>query len=129
VFSLFQPDGTPRPDGYLRLADVFNLSLPVDLVVLSACDSGQGRKLNGEGLVGLSRGFLHAGASSLIASLWRVNDDATAELMERLYRAMLGPEAMRPAAALRAAQRGMIAGGRWPDPIDWAPFAIQGEWR
>jgi CHAT domain-containing protein len=128
VFSLFGPDGAAR-DGYLRLGDVFGLSLPVDLVVLSACESGLGRDEGGEGLVGISRGFLYAGAARLVTTLWDVDDASTADLMARFYGAMLGPHALSPAAALRAAQRGMIAGGRWNAPLRWAAFTLQGEWR
>jgi CHAT domain-containing protein len=128
VFSLFGPDGAAR-DGYLRLGDVFGLSLPVDLVVLSACESGLGRDEGGEGLVGISRGFLYAGAATLVTTLWDVDDASTADLMTRFYGAMLGPQALPPAAALRAAQRGMIAGRRWDAPFRWAAFTIQGEWR
>ncbi len=128
VFSLFAPDGTPR-DGYLRLADIFTLSLPVDLAVLSACQSGLGRDEGGEGLVGLSRGFLYAGAARLVTSLWDVNDASTAVLMARFYVGMLGPRALPPAAALRAAQREMLATGSWTAPLHWAAFTVQGEWR
>jgi CHAT domain-containing protein/Flp pilus assembly protein TadD len=128
VFSLFGPDGLPR-DGYLRLADIFTLSLPVDLAVLSACESGLGREEGGEGLVGLSRGFLYAGAARLVTSLWDVNDASTADFMARFYSAMLGPRALPPAAALRAAQREMLATGSWTAPLHWAAFTVQGEWR
>jgi CHAT domain-containing protein len=128
VFSLFGPDGAPR-DGYLRLGDVFGLSLPVDLVVLSACETGLGRDEGGEGLVGISRGFLYAGAARLVTTLWDVDDASTADLMARFYGAMLGPQELPPDAALRAAQRGMIAGGRWTEPLQWAAFTTQGEWR
>jgi CHAT domain-containing protein len=128
VFSLFGPDGAAR-DGYLRLGDVFGLSLPVDLVVLSACESSLGRNEGGEGLVGISRGFLYAGAATLVTTLWDVDDASTADLMTQFYGAMLGRQALPPAAALRAAQRGMVAGGRWSTPYRWAAFTVQGEWR
>jgi CHAT domain-containing protein len=128
LFSLFAPDGATR-DGYLRLADVFALTLPVDLAVLSACQSGLGRDVGGEGLVGLSRGFLYAGAARLVTSLWDVEDASTADLMGRFYAAMLGPRALPPAAALRAAQRETLAAGRWTAPLHWAAFTVQGEWR
>jgi CHAT domain-containing protein len=127
VFSLFEPDGAPR-DGYLRLGDVFGLSLPVDLVVLSACESGLGRDERGEGLVGLSRGFLYAGAARLVTTLWDVDDESTANLMASFYGYMLGPQALSPAAALRAAQRSMIAGEHGYAPLRWAAFTVQGEW-
>jgi len=128
VFSLFKPDGT-SDDGYLRLGDVFNLSLPVDLVVLSACESGQGKVVGGEGLVGLTRGFFYAGAGRLVVSLRDVDDLATAVLMKEFYRQMLGRENLRPPAALRHAQIAMINSGRWKHPAYWAPFIAEGEWR
>jgi CHAT domain-containing protein len=129
VFSLYDPQGR-SVDGFLRLNEVFNLKLPVDLVVLSACQSGQGKLVSGEGLVGLARGFLYAGAASMVVSLWSVDDQATAELMSRFYRKMLGPDHLRPAAALRAAQLSMLsdANQRWNRPVYWAPFIIQGDW-
>jgi CHAT domain-containing protein len=128
VFSLFKPDGTPQ-DGYLRLNDVFNLALPVQLVVLSACQSGQGKLVGGEGLVGLTDGFLYAGAASLAVSLWKVDDRATATLMAGFYGGMLQRRHLRPAAALRQAQLAMIRGGKWSHPAYWAAFIVEGEWR
>jgi CHAT domain-containing protein len=128
VFSQFKPDGAPE-DGYLRLNDVFNLTLPVELVVLSACESGQGKLVGGEGLVGLTNGFLYAGAASLTVSLWKVDDRATATLMAGFYRAMLQRDHLRPAAALRQAQLAMIRDRKWSHPRYWAPFIVEGDWR
>ena len=130
VFSLYDQQGRSI-DGFLRLNEVFNLRLPVDLVVLSACQSGQGKLISGEGLVGLARGFLYAGAASMVVSLWSVDDQATAELMSRFYQKMLGSEHLRPAAALRAAQLSMVSdlNQRWNQPLYWAPFIVQGDWR
>ena len=107
---------------------MYNLTLPADLVVLSACETGLGKQIAGEGLVGLTRGFMYAGASRVVASLWKVDDVATAELMGRFYRGML-KEGLRPAAALRQAQMEMQAQKRWADPYYWAAFTIQGEWK
>jgi CHAT domain-containing protein/tetratricopeptide (TPR) repeat protein len=126
VFSLVDRRGRPE-SGFLGLEDIYNLKLSADLVVLSACETGLGKEIAGEGLLGLSRGFMHAGASRVVASLWRVSDQATALLMERFYRAM--NQGMRPAAALRAAQVQMSRQGPWHDPYYWAAFQIQGEWR
>jgi CHAT domain-containing protein/Tfp pilus assembly protein PilF len=128
VFSLYDQKGQ-GVDGFLRLNEIFNLKLPVDLVVLSACESGQGKLVGGEGLVGLTRGFMYAGAASMVVSLWNVNDAATAELMTRFYQKMLGAEHLRPAAALRAAQLSMINDTKWKHPWYWAPFVVEGEWR
>jgi CHAT domain-containing protein/Tfp pilus assembly protein PilF len=128
VLSRFTPDGRPR-DGLLRLADVFRLDLPsVDLVVLSGCRSGRGKTLRGEGIVGLTRGFMAAGAPRVAVSLWDVNDRATAELMQRFYDGLLR-RGLSPAAALRDAQQAIRAEPGWSAPYYWAGFVLQGDWR
>jgi CHAT domain-containing protein/tetratricopeptide (TPR) repeat protein len=127
VLSLVDEKGRPQ-DGFLRMHEIFNLRLPAELVVLSACQTGLGKKLEGEGLVGLTRGFMYAGAARVVASLWEVNDVATAELMKRFYRHML-QDGMRPAAALRAAQIEMWKKPQWQSPFYWGGFILQGEWK
>jgi CHAT domain-containing protein/tetratricopeptide (TPR) repeat protein len=127
VLSLVDQQGRPL-DGFLQLQDIYNLNLPADLVVLSACETGLGKEIRGEGLMGLTRGFMYAGASRVIASLWKVDDVATAELMERLYYGML-TKGMQPASALRRSQIEMWKQKRWESPYYWAAFVIQGEWR
>jgi len=127
VLSLVDERGRPQ-DGFLRLHEIYNLKLGADLVVLSACQTALGREIKGEGLVGLTRGFMYAGAPRVVASLWNVDDRATAELMRRFYRAMLS-EGMRPAAALRAAQLELRGGKGRAAPYYWAGFTLQGEWR
>jgi CHAT domain-containing protein len=127
VLSLIDPQGRPQ-NGFLDLEDIYNLNLPADLVVLSACETGLGKEVNGEGLIGLTRGFMYAGASRVVASLWRVSDLATAKWMGRFYEAMES-EKMPPAAALRAAQVAMWKQHRWHSPYFWAAFQIQGEWK
>ena len=123
-------DGAGRPqDGVLRLHDVYNLAFKADLVVLSACDTALGPSVRGEGLIGLTRGFLYAGARSVLATLWRVDDAATAQLMRRFYAGLLGPRRLRPAEALRAAQAELAGDPRWADPYHWAAFVLQGDWR
>jgi CHAT domain-containing protein len=96
--------------------------------VLSACQTALGQDVRGEGLVGLTRGFLYAGAASVAASLWKVDDVATSELMSRFYKAMLR-DGRRPAAALRAAQASMSREPRWSEPYYWAGFQVQGDWK
>lgn len=96
--------------------------------MLSACNSGLGKDVRGEGLVGLTRGFMYAGAASVVASLWRVDDEATAELMSHFYEALL-TEGLRPPAALRQAQFAMWRQRRWRSPYFWAAFTLQGEYR
>jgi CHAT domain-containing protein len=128
VLSRFDRTGKPQ-DGYFRLQDVYNMKLDADVVVLSACQTALGKEIRGEGLVGLTRGFLYAGAARVVASLWNVDDRASAKLMERFYRKMLGPEPLSPAAALRAAQIEMMREKRWEDPYYWAGFVLQGDWK
>lgn len=127
VFSLVDERGHPV-DGFLRLHDIYNLDLPVELVVLSACSTGLGKDVRGEGLVGLTRGFMYAGASSVMASLWKVDDEATAELMSHFYQNLLRHN-LTPAAALREAQLAMWKQRRWRHPYYWAAFVLQGEYR
>ena len=127
VFSLLDEKGKSQ-DGFLRLHEIYNLKLPADLVVLSACQTGLGKEIKGEGLIGLTRGFMYAGAPRVVASLWRVNDYATAELMKRFYKGML-KDNLRPAAALRHAQIEMWKLKRFAAPYYWAAFILQGEWR
>lgn len=127
VLSLVDQAGRPQ-DGFLRLHDIYNLRLSADLVVLSACRTALGREIRGEGLLGLARGFMYAGAPRIVASLWNVDDRATAELMKQFYTAML-EEGRPPAAALRKAQVEMWNARRWRSPYYWAAFVIQGEWR
>lgn len=126
VLSLFDERGEPQ-DGFLGLRDIYNLDLGADLVVLSGCETALGREVRGEGLAGLTRGFMYAGAARVMASLWRVEDRATAELMTRFYRSLLA-DGLGPAAALRAAQLAVRAERRWRDPYHWAPFVLQGDW-
>jgi CHAT domain-containing protein len=127
VLSLYDRQGRPQ-NGFLRLDDVYNLSLMADLVVLSACQTGLGKEYRGEGLVGLTRGFMFAGAARVVASLWKVDDAATADLMKRFYAKMLR-DGLRPAAALRQAQIEMHGQKARGSPYYWAGFLIQGEWR
>ena len=125
VLSLIDKQGKPQ-DGFLRLHDIYNLHLNADLVVLSACQTALGEQLTGEGAISLSRGFFYAGAARVVASLWTVNDSATAKLMTAFYRNMQSRK-MTPAAALRGAQIEMQQAGQ--PPYNWAAFELQGEWK
>ena len=127
VLSMVDEKGNPQ-DGFLRTHDIYNLKLPAELVVLSACETGLGKAITGEGLEGLTRGFMYAGARRVVVSLWNVNDKATAALMQRLYSGMLRSN-RTPAAALRAAQIEMLRTRQWQSPYYWAAFVMQGEWR
>jgi CHAT domain-containing protein/Tfp pilus assembly protein PilF len=127
ALSLVDEEGKPQ-DGFLRAHEIYNLKLPAELVVLSACQTGLGKEIKGEGLIGMTRGFMYAGAARVVVSLWNVNDRATSELMAKLYQKMLR-EGQRPAAALRSAQAEMWRTSRWRSPYYWAAFTLQGEWR
>jgi CHAT domain-containing protein len=114
--------------GFFTALDAFQLKLNAELVTLSGCRTALGKEVSGEGLIGLTRGFLYAGARRVAASLWQVHDVATAELMQRFYQGMLGRRKLAPAAALRAAQIEMWRNQRWQSPYYWAAFTLQGEW-
>ena len=126
VLSLVDEQGKAQ-DGFLRTHDIYNLDLPAEMVVLSACQTALGKDVTGEGLDGLTRAFSYAGARRLVVSLWAVNDKATATLMQRFYTEMLRNN-KTPAAALRAAQIEMLRTRQWQSPYYWAAFVMEGEW-
>jgi CHAT domain-containing protein len=126
VLSLVDREGKPQ-DGFLQFADVFNLKLAADLVVLSACESGLAEQVKGEGLVGLTRGFLYAGSSRVLVSLWKVDDIATAAFMQHFYNALL-QRRLPPSQALVAAQQQLRSIPEWASPYYWGAFVLQGEW-
>jgi CHAT domain-containing protein len=125
VLSLVNRQGVEQ-DGFLWAHEVYNLRLPVEMVVLSGCRTGLGKEIKGEGLVGLTRGFMYAGSARVLVSLWDIDDQASAELMAHLYKAVL-KEHMPPSAALRAAQIEILREKRWQAPYYWAAFVLQGE--
>jgi CHAT domain-containing protein/Tfp pilus assembly protein PilF len=133
VFSRLTASGSYR-NSDLTLQEIFNLKLQADLVVLSACKTGLGQTIDtvqdtqGEGLVGLTRGFMYAGAPRVLVSLWSVNDESTAMLMSQFYQNKLA-QGMTPAAALRQAQLDLLRQPKYQAPFHWAPFILQGEWR
>lgn len=127
VLSLVDAAGRPR-EGFLGLSDVYELDLDADLVVLSGCRTALGKEVNGEGLMGLTRGFLHAGVPRVVGTLWPVQDRTTKELMTRFYSA-LWQDRLPPAAALRKAQQSLSSDRRYLDPYSWAGFVLQGDWR
>src|SRR5262245_60294629 len=126
VLSLVDEAGRAQ-EGFLRAYEIYNLKLNAELVVLSACSTALGKEIKGEGLAGLTRGFMYAGTPRVIASLWNVRDEATAELLKRFYRNMLIGQSS-PAAALREAQISMWREPRWAVLYYWAGFVLQGEW-
>jgi CHAT domain-containing protein len=126
VFSLVDKDGQTQ-NGVLRGQDIYNLHFPAELVVLSSCQTGLGKDIRGEGIVGLTRSFMYAGAERVMVSLWAVNDGSTAKLMGQFYKDLLGPKPQSPAAALRAAQLAMLKDKHLSAPYYWAAFILQGE--
>ena len=126
VFSTVDEKGNDR-DGFLRVGDIYNLKLPSEMVVLSGCKTGLGKEIKGEGVVGMTRAFMYAGAKRVTFSLWDINDEATSELMGHLYREMFAAKTSTPSAALRKAQISMIKDKRWSNPYFWATFVMQGE--
>jgi CHAT domain-containing protein/Tfp pilus assembly protein PilF len=127
VLSLVDEQGNPQ-DGFLRLHDVYNLNWSAELVVLSACQTALGKEIKGEGLVGLTRGFMYAGSSRVVASLWNVSDSVTAQFMKQFYQGMF-VSGLPPAAALRAAQVALWKSKAASAPYYWAAFGLHGEWR
>ena len=124
VLSLINAKKQPIP-GFVSLADIYKLRAP-ELVVLSACYTALGQEQNGEGLIGVTRGFMHAGASGVVATLWQVNDRASAELMKHFYENML-QGGMKPAEALRDAQNKIRSRPEWSSPYYWAGFILVGD--
>jgi len=120
--------GNKDNDGFLRTDEIFNLRMGAPLVMLSACETGLGKEKRGEGVIGLTRAFMYAGAPTVGVSLWSVADKSTAELMTDFYRRLLG-SASSSSAAMRAAQLGLISGKKYSGPFYWAPFVIEGDWR
>jgi CHAT domain-containing protein len=129
VLSLINNRGKAQ-DGYLRLKDIYQLNLSADLVVLSACESALGKDLESEGMIGLTRAFLYAGSQRVVSSLWKVDDEATAELMKHFYQRLHKGES--PGLSLRGAQSDLATNPKNPDwklPYYWAAFVLQGEYR
>jgi CHAT domain-containing protein len=126
ALSMLDRQGRPQ-QGFLRSHEVFNLRLGAELVVLSGCRTGLGKEVKGEGLYGMTRGFMYAGSKRVIVSLWDVQDLATARLMSDFYRGLLGPKRPHAAAALRAAQIATWRDASWQAPYYWAGFVLQGE--
>jgi CHAT domain-containing protein len=127
VLSLVGPEGKPQ-EGFLSAGEVFKLKLSADLVVLSGCRTALGKQMKGEGVVGLTRAFMYAGTSRVLASLWSVDDAATATLMARFYQGILAG-GLSPARALQQAQLAVARQRQWRQPYYWAGFQLQGDWK
>jgi CHAT domain-containing protein len=124
---------TPQDDGKLTVSEIFDMEVKANLVTLSACETGLARGTKGDfpqgdDLVGLSRAFIHAGAPSVVASLWKVSDDSTVAMMRSFYRNL---QTMPKAEALQQAQLGLARSGAMTSshPYFWAPFILVGDWK
>ena len=127
VLSLVDERGRAQ-NGFLQAHEIYNLKLNADLTVLSACQTALGHEIRSEGIIGITRGFMYAGVPRVVASLWKVPDQATAELMKVFYQGVLVRK-LAPAAALRQAQLALSKDPDYTHPYYWAGFALQGEWR
>ena len=127
VLSRYDQSGRPQ-NGTLRLNEIYNLHLSAELVVLSACQTGLGKEVSGEGLSSITRGFMYAGSARVLVTLWPVDDLLTANLMAVFYKKML-VDMLPAASALQAAQKEMLKNSRWRSPYFWAPFVLHGEYR
>jgi CHAT domain-containing protein len=114
----------PAEDGILYSSEIYNLSLNADLVVLSACESGLGKIVKGEGLIGLTRGFIYSGAKNVLVSLWQVADKSTSELMIEFYKNIL--DGKNYSSSLREAKLKLIKDGIYSYPLEWSPFVLIG---
>jgi CHAT domain-containing protein len=121
--------GNKNQDGFLRTDEIFNLRLGSPLVMLSACETGLGKEKRGEGVMGLTRAFMYAGAPTVGVSLWSVADKSTADLMTDFYRRLFAAGDPSPSSALREAQLSMIGGKKYSAPFYWAPFVLVGDWK
>lgn len=121
--------GNKNQDGFLRTDEVFNLRLGAPLVMLSACETGLGKEKRGEGVIGLTRAFIYAGAPTVGVSLWSVADKSTAELMTEFYKRLFASESASASASLREAQLAMINEKKYSAPFYWAPFVLVGDWK
>jgi len=127
MLSQFDEKGTPQ-NGALRLRDIYNLRLSANLVVLSACETALGKDVKGEGLMSMVRGFMYSGTPRVLASLWKVDDKATAEFMTEFYRELFQNHSSA-SKALRQAQLQQMKRKIRNRPFYWAAFQLQGDWK
>lgn len=127
VLSLFNKDGNAI-NGYLTLADIYDLGISADIVILSSCESGIGKEIKGEGVISFSYAFISTGSSSVVSSLWKVDDKFSSIFMDVFYK-YLKDDVTKPAVALRKAQIKFINDPNWSNPFYWAAFTVQGVWK
>jgi tetratricopeptide (TPR) repeat protein len=123
--QIFLNENDPE-DGHLFAGEIYNLSLNADLAVLSACQTGLGKFSKGEGVIGLSRALVYAGARNLVVSFWSVADESTAQLMTDFYSTLLKNQNKGFRYALQQSKVKMIASGKFAEPYYWAPFVLIG---
>ncbi len=121
-------DNNSNEDGLLTASEIFNLKLNANLVVLSACQTGLGKLVRGEGMVGLTRAFMYAGTPSVLVSLWSVSDNSTSVLMGEFYKNLIRNK-LSKTDALRKAQMTLLSDKKLAHPFYWAPFVLIGDWR
>jgi CHAT domain-containing protein len=127
VLSMVDRNGVKK-DGLMSLIDIYSLDLSAQLTVLSACQTALGEDMRGEGLIGVTHGFMSAGSKSVVASLWKVDDRATAVLMSYFYDSMLR-DGVAPITALRSAKLKMMRDKRWSAPYYWSGFVFYGDYQ
>lgn len=127
VLSLVDGLGNPS-HGWVRASEIAQMKLHAELVVLSGCETARGKLIPGEGVLGLTRAFFEAGAPRVVSSLWKVDDGATAKLMDHFYEAYT-KSGQPPPAALRTAQLRMLEHSDFEEPFYWASFVFQGDWK
>ncbi len=128
ALALSTPESGDDDNGLLQAWEIFErMRIDADLVTLSACDTALGKEVAGEGLIGLTRAFQYAGARSILASLWSVADESTAELMRRFYSYL--QQGKSKDEALRAAQLDLIRGKTYAQPFHWGAFELIGDWK
>jgi CHAT domain-containing protein/Tfp pilus assembly protein PilF len=120
-------DKTNKEDGNLYSGEIFNLNIKASLVTLSACQTGLGRVTKGEGIIGLSRALLYAGAQNIIVSLWTVSDESTSKLMVDFYTDVLNKNSSQFSGSLREAKLELMKNEKYANPYYWAPFVLVGK--
>ena len=123
---IFLHNSSPNEDGRLYSSEIFNLQLNARLVTLSACQTGLGKIFKGEGVIGLSRALVYAGAEKIMVSFWNVPDQSTADLMKNFYQQLLNTDTASPATALKEAKLNLMHNKDYASPYYWAPFVLIG---
>ena len=127
ILSLPRRAGRAKENGFLQAWEIFGLKLNADLVTLSACETGLGEEMAGEGIIGLTRAFMYAGTPSVVVSLWRVSDESTSLFMQSFYGHLKAGDTKD--VALQEAMQELRANPKYSHPLFWAPFVLVGDYR